>query len=272
LIYTQRLEIGDQVAAALGVPFVQHKTKDPRGVIAAHATVVVSSVADEGLSISDVQRVIEVDFLFGSRQQAGQRAGRLAHQAEATVPGEHHVLMTPDEFARYHKRLLAYERWGLQLTVQVADAAGRLVAAEGSPPTARRARPAARTPSSRAGGSDPLASLRVIPAVAARLAAAETQARAADHADRYLALVFGACATTPLRPEEIAEGKGVQGKSTLARIRAAAQALQAAGLLVAGDAGRLQVNTAEIERLRALSQAVAAGPLETGPPPGDPPC
>jgi hypothetical protein len=260
LIYTQRLEIGDQVAAVLGVPFVQHKTRNPGAVIAAHDIVVTSSIADEGLSIPDVRRVIEVDFLFGSRQQAGQRAGRLAHQVDTEAPGEHHVLMTPDEFTRYHKRLLAYERWGLQLTVQVADAGIRPAQSGETPrPPVSGPTPARRAATNRAAGTDPLTALRAVPAVAARLAQAERQARAADRADRYLALVFTACQTRPLHPDEIAEGKGVQGKSTRARIRAAARALQAAGLLIEADAGRLQVNAAEITRLTDLARAVAPG-------------
>ena len=64
---------------------------------------------DEGISISDNDTIIEVDFLYGSRMQQSQRSGRLLHsQKEAT---NHYILMTEEELTRYGKRLLAlYER------------------------------------------------------------------------------------------------------------------------------------------------------------------
>ena len=88
----------------------------------AHALVIASSIADEGLSIPDIRRIVEVDFLFGSPMQAGQRVGRLMNQAaDATTPGEHHVLMSREEFRRYAKRLLIYEQWGLPVAVRVVE-------------------------------------------------------------------------------------------------------------------------------------------------------
>jgi superfamily II DNA or RNA helicase len=38
---------------------------------------IVSRIADHGVSIDDLEVVLEADFLFGSRRQQIQRTGRL---------------------------------------------------------------------------------------------------------------------------------------------------------------------------------------------------
>ena len=47
-----------------------------------------------GVSVKDLQRIIEVDSLFGSRQQELQRTGRLLH---ADNPERLDIIMTEDE-------------------------------------------------------------------------------------------------------------------------------------------------------------------------------
>jgi DNA excision repair protein ERCC-3 len=74
---------------------------------------VVSRVGDEGLDFPDLDRVIEMDFLFGSRRQEGQRMGRLLHKHEGR--GHHIVVMTDREFERYEKRLYALYEKGFQV-------------------------------------------------------------------------------------------------------------------------------------------------------------
>ena len=121
-LFTYRLPIGERAARMLGVPFVYSKTKHPLDVIDANDTVVISSVGNEGLSFP-VRRAIELDFLYGSGMEAGQRLGRLAYEVTGTDrPGEHHILMTADEFERYGKRLMIYYQWGLDVSVRVPDA------------------------------------------------------------------------------------------------------------------------------------------------------
>ena len=66
------------------------------------------------MSIPDLQRVIEIDFLFGSRRQEGQRLGRLFHSEEK---GEHIILMTEKEFEDYGKRLYAIQEKGFKIQV-----------------------------------------------------------------------------------------------------------------------------------------------------------
>jgi len=65
------------------------------------------------LSLPDIERVVEVAFLFGSRMQESQRFGRLMHSAK--VEPEHIVLMTEEELQRYEKRLYAITERGFRI-------------------------------------------------------------------------------------------------------------------------------------------------------------
>ena len=59
---------------------------------------------------------IEVDFLFGSRRQEGQRLGRLFHADEK---GEHWILMTREQHALCEKRVLAIREKGFRIHREV---------------------------------------------------------------------------------------------------------------------------------------------------------
>jgi superfamily II DNA or RNA helicase len=72
-------------------------------------------VGDEGISLPEIQRVIEYDYLFGSRRQEAQRAGRLFHAVEA---GEHIILMTLDEYRKYKKRLYSLTEKGIEIKIE----------------------------------------------------------------------------------------------------------------------------------------------------------
>ena len=156
LIFVQRLHIGQELARRLQLPFVSGETTNRQRVFQEHRMVIASSVGDEGMSIGGqdddltdrLERIIEVDFWMGSRRQAGQRVGRLANQpTHATEPGQHHVLMTREEYVSYGKRLLVYEQWGLDLDVKVAYAPGDAVrSAPRAPVRPRRERRTCRAP------------------------------------------------------------------------------------------------------------------------------
>ena len=250
LVFVQRLELGRSLAAALSAPIVSSATRRPSDVIAAHPLIVSSSVLDEGISVPDLRRVVEVDFLFGSRMQAGQRAGRLAHQAaDATTAGAYHVLMTPEELRRYHKRLLIYEVWGLTLSVQVDEAV------RSHPAIQPAAAPARRRPTSAPAKPDGLEELRAVPGVAAKLRSAEAQLVPA--AAYYIPILLHACARAILSPKEVAEGRGTSSERTIKYIRAAARALCAVGLLIEDEQGRYRVDQGELERLRSLAAVLA---------------
>ncbi len=120
LVYTQRIAVGDKLATRLKVPFFHGNNQKDFARLRNLDLAIVSSIADQGISF-DVRRIVEVDFLFGSRMQAGQRLGRLMNiQIGQTKPGEHHILMTHFEYKQYGKRLLAYESWGLDIDIRVA--------------------------------------------------------------------------------------------------------------------------------------------------------
>jgi len=109
LIFCDGLDLGERIARDHGLNFISGQTTNRLEKIRENETVVISRVGDEGISIPDIDTIIEVDFLYGSRMQQSQRSGRLLHsRKEAT---NHYILMTEDELARYGKRLLAlYER------------------------------------------------------------------------------------------------------------------------------------------------------------------
>jgi hypothetical protein len=271
-VFTYRLEIGERLAKLLDVPFVHGKTKKPLAVMAENDTVVVSSVGNEGLSFP-IRRVIEVDFLFGSKQEAGQRLGRLAYEIVGKdKPGEYHVLMTPAEYSGYAKRLLIYEQWGLEIDVRTPEGVGGVEMRAQSKSVRPRApsglsRTTARPHrvASPAGTSAPIAvtapreedevsQALAIPGVRAKMSKAGTSvgARTAP----YLQRAFRFCYSAAFRAEEITEGLGITDAATISRFRSACKALLAVGLFTDAGVGRYTVNQAEVSRLRALAGAM----------------
>lgn len=117
VIFCDSIDLGRQIATELQVPHIYGETKDRLDLINASKVMVMSRVGDLGVSIKDLQRIIEVDFLFGSRQQEVQRTGRLMHSNASGL--RHDIIMTQKEYDDYGKRL-----WGLQekgFTVKVVE-------------------------------------------------------------------------------------------------------------------------------------------------------
>jgi hypothetical protein len=261
-VFTYRLEIGARLAKLLDVPFVHGKTKRPLEVMAENDTVVVSSVGNEGLSFP-IRRVVEVDFLFGSKQEAGQRLGRLAYEIVGKdKPGEYHVLMTPGEYSGYAKRLLIYEQWGLEIDVRVQDGVEHVERAGRAPVrlhrvAAREVASSKANPRRRAVQEDEVSQALEIPGVKARLAKAEkvVGARTAPYFQR----AFRFCYSAAFRPEEITEGLGITDVATISRYRSACKALLVAGLFTDAGEGRFTVSQAEVSRLRVLAGSMRAG-------------
>lgn len=259
-IFTYRLEIGHRAAKALDVPFVHGKTKRPLEVIAENDTVVISSIGNEGLSFP-VRKVIEIDFLFGSGMEAGQRLGRLAYEVTGKDhPGQHHVLMTALEYQRYGKRLLIYEQWGLDIDIRTPQgatepAARRAPARSTHRPAVRPApirRPTAVKAPADAEPADDVTAALAIPAIHVKINRAEE--RAGSDARTYVRTVFRTCFSAALAPAEIAEGLGLTGKNAVQRYSAACKALLFFGLFTKDTNDRYSVSQDELRRLRALSQ------------------
>ena len=109
VIFCDSIELGKRIAKKYDLTFVYGETTRRLEKIRESETVIVSRVGDEGLSLPEIDTIIEIDFLYGSRMQESQRSGRLLHsKKEAT---NHYILMTEEELEKYGKRLLAlYER------------------------------------------------------------------------------------------------------------------------------------------------------------------
>jgi hypothetical protein len=273
-VFTYRLEIGARIAKLLDVPFVYSKTKKPLKVMAENDTVVVSSVGNEGLSFP-IRRVVEVDFLFGSKQEAGQRLGRLAYEIVGKdKPGEYHVLMTPAEYSGYAKRLLIYEQWGLEIDVRTLEGAGGVEMRVQSKSVRPRAATRPRRVVSLAGThlhlpqvqvsapiavtapreEDEVSQALAIPGVRAKMSKAETSV--GTRTAPYIQRAFRFCYSAAFRAEEITEGLGITDAATISRFRSACKALLAVGLFTDAGEGRYTVNQAEVSRLRALAGAM----------------
>lgn len=115
LIFCDSIELGKRVSTDLDVPFVYGESNNRLDTIQDNQVVVISRVGDLGISIKDLQRIIEVDFLFGSRQQELQRTGRLMHSQAQHL--RHDILMTEDEYSQYGKRLWALREKGFTIKV-----------------------------------------------------------------------------------------------------------------------------------------------------------
>jgi hypothetical protein len=57
---------------------------------------------------------VGVDFLFESRRQELQRLGRLFH---LEFKGEHHIIMTEEEYSLYKKRLYGVLEKGFEINI-----------------------------------------------------------------------------------------------------------------------------------------------------------
>ena len=113
IIFCDSLELGEKISKTFSIPFVYGETKDRLDIIRRSLTTVVSRVGDEGISLPDIERVIEVAFLAGSRMQESQRFGRLMHATKEEP--EHIILFTEEEFQKYQKRLYAITERGFRI-------------------------------------------------------------------------------------------------------------------------------------------------------------
>lgn len=114
LVFCDSIDKGKRLSRMFGVPFIFGKTKNRMDIIRESDICIVSRVADAGVDIRNIKRVIEYDFLFGSRMQEAQRLGRVLH---GKGKGKHIILMTENEFEKYHKRLLAIYERGFKIDV-----------------------------------------------------------------------------------------------------------------------------------------------------------
>ncbi|MDE1868255.1 MAG: DEAD/DEAH box helicase family protein, partial [Thaumarchaeota archaeon] len=115
IIFCDSIEMGKAVSKRFGIPHVYGNTKQRLDVIQEALVSVVSRVGDEGVSLPDIKRVIEIDYLFGSRRQELQRFTRLLHGK--SKDGEGHLIMTIEQYQHDHKRLFGIMDKGFKIVL-----------------------------------------------------------------------------------------------------------------------------------------------------------
>jgi len=119
IIFCDGIDAGSSLAETLGVPFIHGETPktDRMNLFRENRVVVSSRVGDEGVSLPDLEGVIEYDFHGGSRRQEVQRYGRLMHNG-GDENGEHILMMTDEEHEKYGKRLMSLEEQGVNISYE----------------------------------------------------------------------------------------------------------------------------------------------------------
>jgi len=117
IVFVWKIDIGKRLSQKYEIPFVYGQTleKERMKIIGSSQQTVVSSVGSEGISVEDLDRVVEYDWLGKSRREEAQRLGRLFHSKEASV--EHIILMTEKEYMRDEQRLYAIFDKGIRVNV-----------------------------------------------------------------------------------------------------------------------------------------------------------
>ncbi len=114
MIFCDGIELGKEIGRAFRIPYIHGETTDRLTVIRDNPVVAMSRVGDVGVSVKDLEQIIEVDFLYGSRQQQLQRTGRLMHSEEAE---RHDIIMTEQEVKLYGKRIWALQEKGFTIKI-----------------------------------------------------------------------------------------------------------------------------------------------------------
>ena len=148
MIFSDEIELGKVISKKYNIPFVYGDSKDRMNTIRSSRQFVISRVGDEGISLPEIERVIEVSFLKGSRRQELQRFTRLLHSKSQTV-GDGHIIFDPEEYTQYHKRLFGVMDRGFKIIIHrdgISDKIINTARPEFSP------KPRARTPSQKPAG------------------------------------------------------------------------------------------------------------------------
>jgi len=110
LIFCDSLDLGDSIARKYKLPWIHGATRNRIDKLEKNERIVISRVGDEGISLPELDTIIEINFMGGSRAQALQRAGRLQHRSLKLEkePAIHHILVTEEELEKFGKRIWAY--------------------------------------------------------------------------------------------------------------------------------------------------------------------
>lgn len=117
LLFVDKIDIGERLSNMIGVPFIHGATKNRIEIAKESKVFVASRVLEMGISIKDLEHVIEVDFLYGSKREEIQRTGRLFH-SQSKKSKKHDILMTKAEFESYGKRLHGLVEKGFKINLR----------------------------------------------------------------------------------------------------------------------------------------------------------
>lgn len=115
LLFVDKIDIGNRLANLLGVPFIHGATRNRIEIAKESKVFIASRVMEMGVSLKELEHVIEVDFLFGSKREQIQRTGRLFHSKKGK---RHDILMTREEFEKYGKRLHGLVEKGFKINLR----------------------------------------------------------------------------------------------------------------------------------------------------------
>lgn len=119
IIFCDSIEMGAGIAKKFDLPHIHGASKDRLMKIKDTLCSVVSRVGDEGISLPDITRIIEVSWLHGSRRQELQRFTRLLHGKNNQ--GEAHIIMTGQEYQSDHKRLYGIMDKGFKIIIHTGE-------------------------------------------------------------------------------------------------------------------------------------------------------
>ncbi len=125
IIFCDSIQMGKDVSKKFQIPHIHGETKEKYSKILDAKTAVVSRVGDEGVSIPDIERVIEISWLHGSRRQELQRFTRLLHGKSQN--GEGHIIMTGQEYINDKKRLFGIMDKGFKIVLHREGIAEKVV-------------------------------------------------------------------------------------------------------------------------------------------------
>lgn len=257
LIFCDYLEAGQKLADSLDVPFVSGETSRKLEKVIDSEVCVVSRIADRGLDFKDLTLVVEWAFMGKSREQEAQRLGRLLHSQSK---GEHYLLFTPEEAAKFRPRIFGIEselsgEIDLEfITVgKIEEKKRDTTFVARSKPSRPKPKPTGEKKDEDEKKYDEVYMVLKLPSIAVKMAAAEKNVGA--NTIPYLRRVFRYCFSAPFSPKELCDGLGMTGEWARSKISASCKALNKVGLLIEAD-GRYQVDDFEVRRAKTLSSAI----------------
>lgn len=137
IVFSDSIEMGKLASKRFDIPFVYGDTKQRLEKILDNLQTVVSRIGDEGVSLPDIEQVIEISWLHGSRRQELQRFTRLLHGKNTKGIG--HIIMTVAEYQTDHKRLFGIMDKGFKIILHRDGISDKVISQVTEPkPTQRK--------------------------------------------------------------------------------------------------------------------------------------